>query len=123
MCANAYLYSRAVNGDPAKIGMKHNLFDKKYRSLYPLFNPKIKRAYEMPPEVREEQLLAFLLAYRLGAKGELMKLFADKYLKEAVKKESILRRKFFKVYPAVNVPPQYKTKLLNIFQGELKQFI
>lgn len=123
MCANAYLYSRAVSGDPAKIGMKHNLFDKKYQALYPLFNPKIKRAYEMPAEVREEQLLAFLLAYRLGAKGDLMNLFVSKYLNEAVKKEKKLRRKFFKVYPAVNVPPQYKTKLLNIFQGELKQFI
>lgn len=123
MCANAYLYSLAVNEDPRKIGLKHDLLAKKYQALYPLFQKKNLRAYEMPPEVREEQLLAFLLAYQNGATGDLMDIFIKRYLKQAKNREKELRRKFFTVYQAPNVPNQYKTKLLNIFKGELKQFI
>ncbi|MCX6743921.1 MAG: hypothetical protein NTX82_00130 [Candidatus Parcubacteria bacterium] len=123
MCAKAFLYSAAVGGDPKKIGMKHNMFDKKYEQLYPLFNLKNRRAYEMPAQVEQEQLLSFLLAYRNGWHGALIELFKKKYLGKAIKQEKMLRQKFFKIYPMVTVPKHLQTKLLNIYQEELNQSI
>lgn len=122
MCAKAFLYSAAVNGDPKKIGIKKNLFEKKYQKLYPLFAKKITRAYEKPPAVRDEQLLSFLLASQNGFKGELIDLFKKKYLAEAKKREKELKKKFFKIYPAPNIPKIIKDKIFKIYQEELKDF-
>ena len=119
MCAKAFLYSMAVGGDPKKIGLNKNLFAKKYQPLYPLLAKKITRYYEKPPAVREEQLLAFLLAYRRGVKGELMEIFKRKYLEEAEKKEKQLRKKFFGIHQPINIPKDIKNKLLKIYQEEL----
>jgi hypothetical protein len=123
MCAKAYLYSVAVGGDPQKIGFKKNFFDKKYQNLYPLFAPKITRAYEMPPAVKDEQRLSFLMAYRLGYRGDLIDLFKKKYLAQAIKDEKTLRRKFFKIYPMLTAPKHLQTNLLNIYQEELSSLI
>lgn len=123
MCAKAYLYSVAVGGNPKKIGFKKNLFDKKYQKLFPLFAKKITRAYEMPPAVKDEQRLAFLMACRLGYRGALIDLFKKKYLAETIKQEKALRRKFFKIYPMLTAPKHLQPKLLNIYQEELKPFI
>jgi hypothetical protein len=123
MCAKAYLYSIAVGGDPKKIGFKKDFFAKKYQNLYPLFAKKITRAYEMPPAVKDEQRLAFLMAYRLGYRGDLIELFKKKYLVQAIKDEKMLRRKFFKIYPMLTAPKHLQTKLLNIYQEELKELI
>ena len=123
MCANAYLYSAAVGGNPAQIGLKQKLFESKCLSLYPLLERHQTRAYEMPSQVREEQLLAFLLAYKQGWRGPLMDLFKQKYLNEAKRKEKKLRYKFFKIYSMNNIPKAFRAKLFNIFSGELKQLI
>jgi len=123
MCAKAFLYSVAVGGDPKKIGFNKNFFAKQYQPLYPLLAKKISRYYEKPPAVREEQLLAFLLAYRQGARGELIELFRRKYLTEAEKKEKTLRKKFFGIYPAINIPNNLKNKVLKIYQEELKDYL
>jgi hypothetical protein len=123
MCAKAYLYSVAVGGDPKKIGFKKNFFDKKYQNLYPLFAPKITRAYEMPTQVKDEQRLSFLMAYRLGYRGDLIELFKKKYLAQAIKDEKTLRRKFFKIYPMLTAPKHLQTNLLNIYQEELSSLI
>jgi hypothetical protein len=123
MCANAYLYAAAVGGDPAKIGIKQKLFELKYLRLYPLWDRHQLRAYEMPKQVREEQLLAFLLAYRQGWRGSAIDLFKKKYLAEAKRREKQLRLKFFKIYPMPDAPKEYRAKLFNIYQGELKQLL
>lgn len=120
MCAKAFLYSAAVGGDPQKIGFNKNLFAHRYQNLYPLFTKKISRVYEKPPTVREEQLLAFLLAYQQGYRGSLIELFKLKYLKEAKKREKELRKKYFGIYTFKNIPSELKNKLANIYQQELK---
>ena len=123
MCAKAYLYSVAVGGDPKLIKFNRNFFEKKYQELYPLFSKKIKRNYEKPPAVKEEQLLAFLLAYRQGAKGALIDLFKKKYLALAEKNEKKLRKKFFAIYPAKNIPKELKNKVIDIYRQELKKLV
>lgn len=123
MCAKAYLYSVAVGGDPKLIGFNRNFFEAKYQELYPLFAKTIKRSYEKPPEVKEEQLLAFLLAYRNGSQGPLIELFKKKFLNQAKKQERKLRKKYFAIYPAKNIPNELKSKVIKIYQQELKDLI
>ena len=120
MCAKAFLYSVAVGGDPKSIKFTKDFFAQEYQALYPLFAKEIKRAYEKPQAVRDEQLLAFLLAYQNGAQGYLIDLFVKNYLKEAKKREKVLRAKFFGIHPSTTIPTEFKTKLLNIYKQELK---
>jgi len=120
MCAKAFLYSAAVGGDPKAISLKKNMFESKYKNLYPLFTPVIKRAYEKPPAVREEQLLSFLLAYGQGWRGGLIDLFKKRYLNEASRKEKMLRKKFFSIHAITTIPKELRNKLIKIYQEELK---
>lgn len=119
MCAKAFLYSKAVGGDPKAMAFNQDFFAKKYIHLYPIFAKKITRAYEKPQAVRDEQLLAFLLAYQQGHKGALIDLFARKYLKEAKRRQKSLRAKFFGLHNITTIPSAFKNKLLKIYAQEL----
>jgi len=121
-CTKLYLYA-AATGNPRKLGMVKNMFEEKYKKYYPLFTSKIKRIYERPRQVREEQLLAFLLAYRNGFKGKLIDLFKKRYLNEAQKREKELRRKFFGINKITLIPKELKNKVLKIYHEELKDLI
>lgn len=118
MCAKAFLYSAAF-GDPKKIAFNKDFFGKIYADLYPLFSKKPLRHYERPPQVRDEQLLSFLLCYQNGWKGDLLDAFKKNHLAEAMRREKELRRKFFGIHKAPNVPKELKNKLLAIFREEL----
>ena len=118
-CIWGFLYGAAV-GNPKGIGLKENFFKKKYLNFYRLFNPNIKKIYEKPPAVRDEQLLAFYLAYKNGYKGELINLFQKLYLKEAKNRERELRKKFFGIHSTNTLPKELKNKVLSIYQEELK---
>ncbi len=123
MCAKAFLYLVAVGGKPCQIGFNKDFFQIKFKNLYPLFNVGVNRAYEKPLAVRDEQLLAFLLTYRRGIKGELINLFAKKYLKEAEKREVGLRKKFLSINKIVTIPAEIKNNVINIYKKEIKKII
>lgn len=120
MCAKAFLYAAAVGGEPKRLAFNRDFFKKRYSELYPLFAKKPLRHYERPPQVKEEQLLSFLLCYRLGYRGYLIDSFKRRYFKEAVKKEKLFRKKYFGIYHAPNLPTQFKPKILAIYRQELK---
>lgn len=124
VCAEMFLYSAAVNSNPRKIGIEKNLFKKKYERFYPLFAPdkspaKIYEIYRIAPSGIDEQLLAYLLAYRNGYKGELIDLFKTLYLKEAEKREKELRKRFFGIHPT-HMPKELKEKVIKIYKQELQ---
>lgn len=121
MCAKAFLYSSAW-GDPKKIAFNRNFFDKKYAEHYPIFATKKLRHYERPPQVKEEQLLAFLLCYRAGLKGDLIDLFKKRYLTKVSRQEKNLRKKYLGIHPAVNLPAWLTGRVLSIFKRELKDW-
>jgi hypothetical protein len=83
----------------------------------------MNRAYEKPKAVRDEQLLAFLLAYRRGLKGDLINLFEKKYLNEAKKREGALRKKFLGINSVVTIPFEIRNKIINIYNEEIKKII
>lgn len=121
MCAKAFLYAMAVGGQPKAMGMKHNLFESKYRKLYPLFASQISRVYEKPKAVRDEQLLAFLLASRRGAGGALIDRFVSRYLPEAENREAELKARFFGIHSAPDLPSNLRSKIASIYRSELKK--
>jgi hypothetical protein len=121
MCAKSYLYTRAVAGDPAAIGFATDMFQAEKRELYPLFAKNITRPYERPAAVRDEQLLAFLLAERNGATGELVEEFTKRYRDEATGREGELRKKFFGIHDAPNLPESFSGDVLKILTEELAE--
>lgn len=120
MCAKAFLYSSAVGGHPKQIAFNRDFFSQKYSEYYPLFAKNKLRHYERPPQVKQEQLLSFLLCYRQGLKGDLLDLFKKRYLAQALKQEKFLRKRFFGIHAAVNLPAVFKNRILSIYRQELK---
>jgi len=123
MCAKAFLYSAAASGNPEKMKMARPMFSQKDRELYPLLAKKISRPYEKPRQVREEQLLSFLLAERNGWRGPLIDLFRKKYLAEALAKEKQLRRQFFGIHKFKTVPKIWQAKIAKIYHQELDYLV
>lgn len=122
-CAKAFLFASAVNGNMKELGIKEDLFNIKKKNLFSLFSPGVKRIYEKPPEVREEQLLGFLLAYKNGCKGGLIDLFKKRYLDEALRREKELREKFFGIHSTDSIPKEMKNRVLEIYRQELKDLV
>ncbi len=121
MCAKAFLYLTAVGGNPQDMGFHQDFFEAQYAALYPLFNTDIKRAYEKPPAVRDEQLFAFLLAYRRGRTGELIDMFKELYLTEALEREVELREKFLGIHPSPTIPEALQEKIAALYRSELEK--
>jgi len=123
-CARIYILCLANNINPKKIEMPNNMLELKYKSKFALFNGKEKGyGYDATQLGRDEQLLAFLLAYRNGYKGDLIDFFKKMYLKEAEKREKELREKFFGIHSTKTVPAELRKKVLKIYRQELQNLI
>jgi len=118
ICAEMFLLLAAVGGNPTDVGLTGNLFTRKEKEYYSLFDKKISRT-NGKSDVEKGELLAFLLAYRQGWRGYLIDLFKEKYLKEAVRREKELRCRVFGIHESVNLPHEYGGKILKIFKQEL----
>lgn len=123
MCARIYLYIIGTGNDPRKAGIKRDMLDAEDEQHYPIFNPKMRSIYEEPKEVKDEQKLCFLLAYKNGKKGKLVDLFKKLYLKEALAKEKEYRQKFFSTHPSQTIPENIKDKVIKIYQEELNSLL
>jgi len=125
-CARMFIFLLANGINPKKVDINRNMLDKKSKPLYPLFNAnkgipdnKIVVYYDLSEFGRDEQLLAFYLAYKKGAKGYLIDEFKKKFLKEAKRKEDELYKKFFKVHNSITMPYNIKKQVISIYKEEL----
>ncbi|MBW2989393.1 hypothetical protein KY358_03685 [Candidatus Woesearchaeota archaeon] len=121
MCAKSFLYLKANGIDPSIIRFNRDLFSKEHEHLYPLFNKEPKRVYEKPKAVRDEQLFAFYLAFKLGCKGHLIDKFKRLFLGEAKEREDHLYDRFFTAHDAVSIRGNIKEKVTSIFDEELSR--
>ncbi len=119
-CARLSIFMKANNVDTKSVGLRSNLLDKKHKKLYCLFDGKERDVYEKSKEARDEQLLAFYMAYRNNHKGYLINLFKRTFLKEAKEREDALSKKFFSIHKSVTMPKNIKKNVLAIFKEELK---
>lgn len=118
-CARSFLYTAAVGGDIKSISFSKNFFGKEYEHLYILFDSAIRRIYEKPKAVRDEQLFAFYLASRNGNKSYLVEKFKKELFDEAKEREDELYRKFLCVHPSSAIPAKFKPEIISIYKEEL----
>lgn len=120
-CARIFIFLLANGIDPKKVNFPHDMLKLKFKNKFSLFNGKNGNyGYDKAGLGRDEQLLAFLLAYRNGAKGDLIEFFKKFYLKEAEKREKELREKYFGIHSTTTIPKELKEKVLNIYREGLK---
>jgi hypothetical protein len=122
-CARLYVFLKAVGVDVSGLEFKQNMFNKRFAHLYSLFTTGKKTdgliGYDMSGCGRDEQLFAFYLAYRNGAKGYLIDKFKENHLEEATKREDELYKRFFGVHPAITIPHPIKKDVFSIYKEEL----
>lgn len=121
-CARIYIFLLANNIDPKRVGFPHDMLEFKYKNRFALFEDGNGKnyGYDKARLGRDEQLLAFLLAWRNGGRGDLIDLFKSLYLKEAEKREKELRKKYFGIHSTTTIPNEIKDKVLKIYKEELK---
>ncbi|MFH1972482.1 MAG: hypothetical protein ABIJ18_03335 [archaeon] len=117
-CARLSLFLLANNIDP-KVIQLHPLLNKEHKELYCLFNGKEADCYEKSEEARDQQLLAFYLAYKNGAKGYLIGEFKKQFLNEAQEREDQLYNHFYSLHPMTNVPSAFRNELQSILKESL----
>lgn len=121
-CARIYIFLLALGVDPKRVDFEDNMLEEKHKRHFSVFGgvESCEGGYDASKLGRDEQLLAFYLAYRRGVRGGLMETFIRQLLTEASNRERELRKTFFSVYPAATVPEELKPQILSIFKRELK---
>lgn len=119
VCAETYLYAAAWGDWRQQLDFKRDMFDIKFRDYYPVLAKKITNPSLMSKVIRDQQLLAFLLAYRRGWSGGLMEIFKKKFLAEAERREKGLRKTFLRPVASPNIPSFIRPRLFKIFKAEL----
>ena len=113
----------ALGINPKKVGFKENLLSIGKKSLYAVFSDKdhVKdSAFDQSAAARDEQLLAFRLAYRRNVKGELMDEYKKLYASEGKEREENLRQKYFGIHTTTTLTYELKKPLLRIYEEELR---
>ena len=120
-CARLFIFMKAWGINPEKLGFTRELLGKSSEKLYRLFSGKLADNYEKSKEARDEQLLAFYLAYKKGARGYLMDKFKKTFLDEAKRRNKWLRKNFLKLHSMETIPRNLRSKVRKIYYQEIKK--
>ena len=120
-CARLFIFMKAWGINPEKIGFTRELLGKSSEKFYRLFSGRLVDNYEKSGEARDEQLLAFYLAYKKGARGYLMDKFKKTFLNEAIRREKSLRKNFLQLHSMETIPENLRNKVGKIYSQELKE--
>lgn len=121
-CGRMYIYLLAHGISPKTVGFKRDLLRTKYHHIYTIFSTsRIKEfGYDQSELGKNEQILAFYLAYQRGYRGPVMSSFIRRYLPYARKHETALRKNFFGIHSTRTIPQDIKAKVLRIYRQELE---
>jgi len=119
-CARMYIFFKALGISPERVGFYNSdMLSFKKEKYYVLFNGESDiSAYGGSGLGRDEQLLAFYLAYKNGVKGELIYKFKSLFLDEAEKKKERLIKEYFSIHSSYSLPSSLRKKTLKIFEKE-----
>ena len=120
-CARIYVFMKAIGVDVKTIGFRENLFEKKYNTIFPIFNGTTRHGipYDDSGLNRDELIFAFYLAYKNGETGSAIDLFKKRYLDEAKQREDELHKEFFGIFDSKTIPHDIRDKVVSIFKEEL----
>lgn len=122
-CARMYIFMLALGITPRRVGFTANMMSRSKRHLFAVFTRRksaMDSAFDQTGAARDEQLLAFTMAARKGAKGDLMTEFKKFYYREGKIREKELRNKYFGIHTTNTLTYELKKPLLSIFEEELK---
>ncbi len=124
-CARMYAFLKALDIDPGIVGFDEDMFSKQKEKLYSLFGTDPSDLTVSPYDSfgtgRDEILFAFYLAYKNGAKGDLIDKFKNEHLAEAISREEELSEKFFGMHTFETIPKNLRGKVREIFEEELSK--
>ena len=120
-CGRMYIYLLAHGIQPKTIGFKRDLLWSKYHHLYTIFSSNRIRefGYDQSEAGKNEQILAFYLAYKRGIRGPVMTTFARRFLVFAKKHDRTFRQTYFGIHSMRTIPADLKPKVIRIFHQEL----
>ena len=121
-CARVFLFLTALGIDPKRVGLMDNMFDKRKRSLFYLFDKKDKGNLDIVFQSYPERLLAFYLCFRRGVRGGLMEEFIKQFLPFVTKQKTKLFTRYIAVHDSLTVPDPIKKPLFQIYREELDRF-
>ena len=96
-CAQPFLFFLACGQDPLSMGFEVSMLEEDKMPLYSLFRESLHSKDAYHRFVREEEMLAFLMAYRRGVQGPLMDLFRSRWLQRAEKRFRSLSKRVFRL--------------------------
>ncbi len=124
-CARIFIFLKANNIDPARVGFKTNMLIKENLHLFSCFGLEKKEGFSIGYDATgmgsDEQLYAFFLVYKKGVKGELMDLFKKELLETAKEKEDEFHKRFFGIHDSKTVPEKFIKPLHSIYKEELSK--
>lgn len=120
-CARIYLFLKGLNINPERVGFKKNctMLNRDKKRFYMVFDEVKKDGTSGGSAIyRDEELLAFYLAYKNGTKGELIDDFVTLYLVEAEKKKDKLIKEYFNLHSSYSLPPILRARVIKILNKE-----
>ncbi len=118
-CARLYIMFRALDISPKKVGFNEDMLSADKERYYVIFeNGGVESAFGGSGLGRDEQLLAFYLAYKNGARGDLIEKFKSLYLTEVEKRLPKLINEYFSLHSSLSLPSSLRTRALRIFEKE-----
>ena len=119
-CARMYIFLKALGIPPANVGFYNNdMLSQKKENLYVIFDQgRGLSTYAGSGLGKNEQLLAFFLAYKNKVKGELIDKFKKMYLHQVEAKKEKLIKEFFGIHSSYSSPTSLRRKTLRIFSEE-----
>jgi hypothetical protein len=124
-CARMYIFFKALNISPERVGFYNDkMLSSEKRNLYPIFNHgETSSAYGGSGLGKDEQLLAFYLAYKNGVKGKLIDEFVRLYLPQVEKRREKLFKEYFGVHSSYSLPSSLRRKVLKICEKEKESVV
>ena len=123
-CARIFIFMKALGISPEKLGFQHDMLQKEFSGYFSIFNAMADNAvmgWDRSQASKEEQLFAFYLAIRQGAKGQLMDAFRAQFYSDVQEREDELYKKFFGIHSSITMPPELKEKVLSIYREALNE--
>ncbi|MFH1511614.1 MAG: hypothetical protein ABIF10_08040 [Candidatus Woesearchaeota archaeon] len=118
-CARLYLFMKAHNIDVGRVNFETDFFDKEHLKYYSLFDGSDSDEYERSAEARDQQMYAFYLALKNGAKGYLVDKFKKDFYAEARMREDEFHKKFMQPHESHTMDEKIKSKVMKIYEEEL----
>ncbi|MBI5732811.1 hypothetical protein HY967_02540 [Candidatus Jorgensenbacteria bacterium] len=124
-CARMYIFLLAHGISPKTVGFKHDMLKQKYLGYFSIFSEgRIQDfGYDQSEAGKNEQILAFRLAYRRGFRGPVMRAFVRHYGAFAKKHERKLRENFFGIHSTRTIPGDLRPKVVRIFRSQLASVV